>query len=95
LIHFIPYFDTEFIEYKNPSPVVDLVQLCYVLPKQSLHFLPDNIYNTILTEHNDWYDSDCEFMWAYCKYFWEAHVQLPHIDINELETFIKENIIKL
>ena len=94
LIHFIPYFDTEFIEYKNPSPVIDLVQLCYVLPRQSLHFLPEQIYKTILIEHNDWYDSDCEFIWAYCKYFWEAHVQLPHIDINELETFIKENFIK-
>ena len=52
------------------------------------------IYKTILIEHNDWYDSDCEFIWAYCKYFWEAHVQLPHIDINELETFIKEKFIK-
>jgi 5'-3' exonuclease len=93
LIHFIPYFETEFIEYKIPSPVSELVQLCYVLPKQSLHFLPEKIYNKILIEHNDWYDSDCEFVWAYCKYFWEAHVQLPNIDINELEAFIKSSYI--
>lgn len=91
LIHYIPYFDTEFIEYKKPAPVTELVQLCYVLPKQNLHFLPENIYNNILKKHSDWYKSDCKFIWAYCRYFWESHVELPKIDINELEKFIENN----
>jgi len=91
LLQFIPYFDTEFIENKKPNPVTELVQLSYVLPKQSLHFLPEKIYNALLKEHSDWYNTDCDFIWAYCRYFWEAHVQLPHINISELETFIKNN----
>ena len=91
LIHYIPYFDTEFIENKVQNPVSELVQLCYVLPKQSLQFLPDKLYNALMKEHMDWYQTDCTFVWAYCKYFWEAHVNLPHIDMNELEKFVAEN----
>jgi 5'-3' exonuclease len=91
LIHYIPYFDTEFVENKEPNPVTELVQLCYVLPKQSLQFLPDKLYKNLMKEHIDWYKSDCTFTWAYCKYFWESHVNLPHIDMNELEKFVVEN----
>jgi 5'-3' exonuclease len=91
LIHYIPYFDTEFVENKEPNPVSELVQLCYVLPKQSLQFLPDKLYKNLMKEHIDWYKSDCTFTWAYCKYFWESHVNLPHIDMNELERFVFEN----
>jgi 5'-3' exoribonuclease 1 len=36
LIHYIPYFDTEFVENKPANPVTELVQLCYVLPKQNI-----------------------------------------------------------
>ena len=88
LIRFIPYFDTEFIENKVANPVTELVQLCYVLPKQSLHLLPQELHNRLMKEHSDWYSSNCDFAWAYCKYFWESHVLLPHIDINELENFV-------
>ena len=37
------------------------------------------------------YNNDCTFVWAYCRYFWESHVNLPHIDINELEEFVRTN----
>ena len=91
LIHYIPYFDTEFIGNVAANPVSELVQLCYVLPKQSLHFLPEKLYKNLIKNHIDWYKSDCTFAWSYCRYFWEAHVNLPHIDINELEKFVIEN----
>jgi len=91
LIHFIPYFDTEFVENVKPNPVSELVQLCYVLPKQSLNLLPEKLYNALIKNHIDWYHSDCTFAWSYCRYFWESHVNLPHIDINELEKFVNEN----
>jgi 5'-3' exonuclease len=93
LIQFIPYFDTEFIHTKPSNPVNELVQLCYVLPKQSLKLLPEKLHKNLLKEHNEWYNTDCDYVWAYCRYFWEAHVNLPHIDINELESFVK-NCIK-
>ena len=90
LIHYIPYYETEFIVKKKPAPVNELVQLCYVLPKECLQLLPTKICDRVLSEYSHWYTSeqDCEYVWAYCRYFWEAHAQLPEIDIDELEKFI-------
>jgi 5'-3' exonuclease len=87
LIQHVPYFNATLIEPTNPSPVSDLVQLCYVLPKQSLHFLPENLVSAMTSKHGEWHSANCQFVWAYCRYFWESHVKLPHIDIAELVAF--------
>lgn len=92
LIRYIPYFETEFIPVKADNPVTPLVQLCYVLPKQSLQFLPEKLYKALLREKMEMYATDCKYSWSYCKYFWESHPNLPHIDIDELEAFVKRNV---
>ena len=89
LIRYMPYFDTEFISKNKHVAVKPLVQLCYVLPERSLHFLPEKIYETLKKERQEWYSCDFEFVWAYSKYFWESHVDLPEIDIGELEEIVK------
>jgi 5'-3' exonuclease len=91
LIRFIPIFDTEFIPYRSPNPVSDIVQLCYVLPRASLSLLPNRLYFELIKDHDDWYKGNCDFVWAYCRYFWESHVEMNEINIDELERFIAEH----
>ena len=91
LIRFIPIFDTEFIPYRSPNPVSDIVQLCYVLPRAALSLLPNRLYFELIKNHDDWYKGNCDFVWAYCRYFWESHVEMNEINIDELERFIAEH----
>jgi len=90
LVQFIPNFEKEFIKTQPARPVNQLVQLSYVLPKQSLYLLPTNLHNALLKEHDIWYKMNCKFIWSYCRYFWESHVDLPDIDIDELENFVNK-----
>ena len=88
LVRFIPHMDVKMIVEKPRSPVRDLVQLCYVLPMASHNLLPPNIAEKIKREYSHYYCDKLEFKWAYCKYFWEAHTELPYIQIRDLETLV-------
>lgn len=81
LVKFIPFYNHDFIKYK-PHEFNEMMQLCYVLPYGSLNLIPSNIRIKL---NLNWYQSDCNIEWAYCKYFWESHPHLPIIDVNELK----------
>ena len=61
------------------------IQLAYVLPRPSLKLLPSAFYNKLMDEKKDNYPISCKIHWAFCKYFWESHADLPVIDISDLE----------
>ena len=88
LLKYIPYFDGDLLIEKEKSPVLDIVQLSYVLPKNSLYLLPKKIEKLLLKEYPDMYKNNFDFVWAYCKYFWECHVDFPEMDINKIESLI-------
>jgi len=88
LIRYIPHMNVSMIESKPKHPIRELVQLCYVLPMASHHLLPPNIAERIKKQLSHYYSDKLEFKWSYCKYFWEAHTELPHIRISDLESVI-------
>ena len=93
LMRHVPIVNRSFMPSQvNNEPVHPFVQLCYVLPKTGLHLLPPDLYKIIITKYGALYSTDCEFMWAYCRYFWESHVELPEMDINVFELEVAEYI---
>lgn len=91
LIKHIPYFDTTYVKETPMNPVCQPTQLCYVLPKSQLGLLPTEFTEKLLQTHANWYDDDAKFRWAFCKYFWESHAQLPEIPLADLDYFVNKH----
>jgi 5'-3' exonuclease len=91
LMRYMPHLDTalfpEVADVKNP--VRDLVQLCYVLPMWSHGLLPPAVAEKLKRYYSHYYCDKLDFKWSYCKYFWEAHTELPHIRISDLERVVE------
>lgn len=85
LLTYIPHWDSIMIEKNENKPISPQTQLAYVLPRRSLRLLPDKIRTKLLSEYSDNYPENCKIIWSFCKYFWESHVDLPAIDLEELK----------
>ena len=88
LLKFIPSFDTVMIEPNKHTNVSPYVQLSYVLPIESLPLIPNNIGEKLLEERGEYYAKQYDIKWAFCKFMWESHLELPHIDLDDLEAFV-------
>ncbi len=85
------YFDHEYFKGDIKSgPISSDAQLMYVLPPD-YHYILDEVklrekytkmqLSGILPEINS---DSLDFTWAYCSYMWEAHINLPAIDVDTL-----------
>jgi len=92
LIKFVPKWNSVMIKDKTDKSVSSNVQLAYVLPLESLNLIPNNIGNKLLKYKGDYYSSDYNLDWSFCKYIWESHMKLPYIDIKELQEFIEAEL---
>ena len=52
------------------NTVHPITQLAYVLPPEYYNLLPVKYIKLLSTLKQ----SKPEFQWAYCRYFWEAHI---------------------
>jgi len=86
LIKYIPYFDSELLETKQPQPIDSIIQLAYVLPNTSYNLLPKNVVEIL--NNNFEVDGPYEMSWAYMKYFFETHIEFPDMDIDKLSNLI-------
>jgi len=95
LVHSIPSDNTtEFIlPHENNQPFSPYLQLAYVLPGSQLSLLPYEMTQYLRKNYYAFYPADYEFLWAFCRYFWEAHPILPDIPnsvLQELDVILRE-----
>ena len=86
LVRYIPKKRTRLLESKSSDPFSSIQQLTYILPKEKLHWIPENVRNILETQYKKLYPNDYNMSWAFCRYFWEAHPHLPEISLAFLDS---------
>jgi len=75
--------------FSENSPVSPSVQLAYVLPMTQHGLLNSKTRDFISKYDSNLYPSQIKYKWAFCRYLWEAHVDLPAISLEKMRSWGK------
>lgn len=91
LIKFVPVFGCNMIE-NDYTFVRPLTQLAYVIPCECYSILPETLQERLIQDSDIEIQNvdEYEYITAFCKYFWECHVELPVLDIEKIEYYVRE-----
>ena len=68
--------------FSQNTPLHPHTQLCFVLPPKYLRTI---LPRFPIEKYAKYYDGDYEFVWAFCRYFWEAHLHIKQeMPLSEL-----------
>ena len=83
---YIPHWNYDIMNIETPNnDINEYIQLAYVLPKEKLHYLPPKYHYKLLENLNEYYLEDYDLEWSYCKYIWEAHPNLPNLNVKTIK----------
>lgn len=86
----IPYFNNEINILKELNPYPGLCSLIFIIPPNSYNLLPEKIKKYFYDKYDikNYNILNMSFKYAYCKFFWEAHINdeiINKYDINIIE----------
>ena len=99
VLSYIPLFNCETIlNYRETHPIHEATLLLYVLPyEEHAQIIPPNIYLQISESVYEniplLKESNYNVNYLLCKYFWESHLELVHIDIFKLNQIVLNKVL--
>ena len=90
LFKFIPFqHPTVLLPRAHAGPVSSTAQLIYVLPAHARHLLPtqkaQEVAKELYSNCADDNGNGVKYQYAFCKYLWEGHMELPEVNMDTIE----------
>ena len=88
IIRMLPDFKVKMIRESTFIPHPQTL-LSYVMPKEGLSYLNKDVFHYMMKNKSTIYNLDCaQLKMAFCKFFWESHLQLEPVNIIALQNEI-------